>query len=46
MQQQIHRRPWNDGRELLHEFDGIEAKVRRAITPGAGLTRFTGGDHV
>jgi len=31
--EQVHRRAGNEGGQLLHEFDGLEEEVRRAIAP-------------
>jgi hypothetical protein len=33
IQEQVHRGPRDDGRELLQEFDGLEEEVRRAVAP-------------
>ena len=33
IQEQVHRGPGNEGRQLLQEFDGLEEEVRRAIAP-------------
>jgi hypothetical protein len=33
IQDQVDRRPRDDGRELLQELDGLEEQVRRAIAP-------------